>query len=120
MSVAGLAGLALQQWLTTGGTPAAFQQRLAKAVATPWVLATSEDYRFPTTEGGSPGAVTKLMHRYLDRVIAVATVDDVVLDVFIGVVHLVEPPSALFRPSILARVLRGPRREAPATPPRAP
>ena len=62
----------------------------------------------------------KLMHRYIDRVIAVGTVDDVVLDTFIGVVHLVQPPSALFRPSILARVLRGPRREALTTPPPAP
>jgi hypothetical protein len=60
------------------------------------------------------------MHRYIDRVISVATVDDAVLDTFIGVVHMVKPPSALFRPPILARVLRGPRREAPARPPPAP
>ena len=32
----------------------------------------------------------RLMHRYIDRVIAVGTVDDVVLDTFIGVVHLVQ------------------------------
>jgi flavin-dependent dehydrogenase len=120
MSVAGLAGLALQQWLATGDSSLAFQKRLAKAVATPWLLATSEDFRFPTTEGGNPGPLTKVMHRYIDRVIAVATVDDVVLDAFIGVVHLVKPPSTLFRPPIFARVLRGPRREAPSTPPTAP
>jgi hypothetical protein len=60
-----------------------------------------------------------MMHRYIDRVIAVAAVDNVVLDTFIGVVHLVHPPSALFRPSIVARVLRGPRREPPAGPPPA-
>ena len=120
MSVAGLAGLVLQRWLATDGSSATFQKHLAKAVATPWLLATSEDFRFPTTEGGRPGPMTKVMHRYIDRVITVATVDDVVLDTFIGVVHLVEPPSALFRPPILARVLRGPRRKAPDTPPRAP
>ena len=99
---------------------ATFQKRLAGAVSTPWLLATSEDFRFPTTKGGRPGISMKLMHRYIDRVIAVGTVDDVVLDTFIGVVHLVQPPSALFRPSILARVLRGPRREALPTPPPAP
>jgi flavin-dependent dehydrogenase len=120
MSVAGLSGLELREWLATGGSSAAFQKQLGKAVATPWLLATSEDYRFPTTEGGSPGPMTRVMHRYIDRVIAVATVDNVVLDAFIGVVHLVEPPSALFRPPILARVLRGPRREASVAPPPAP
>jgi hypothetical protein len=118
MSVAGLSGLLLQEWLQAGGTSAAFQKGLAKAVAMPWLLATSEDFRFPTTVGARPGALTKLMHRYVDRVMAVGTVDNIVLDTFIGVVHLIEPPSALFRPAILARVLRGPRREPPDSPPR--
>jgi flavin-dependent dehydrogenase len=120
MSVAGLSGLVLQEWLRRGGTSATFQKRLAKAVATPWLLATSEDYRYPTTVGGRPGVVTRLMHRYVNRVVEVATVDNVVLDTFIGVVHLIRPPSALFHPAIAARVLRGPRREAPSVPPPAP
>ena len=120
MSVAGLSALVLREWLREGGTSASFQKRLAGAVSTPWLLATSEDFRFPTTQGGRPGITMKLMHRYIDRVITVGTVDNVVLDTFIGVVHLVQPPSALFRPSILARVLRGPRREALTTPPPAP
>jgi 2-polyprenyl-6-methoxyphenol hydroxylase-like FAD-dependent oxidoreductase len=120
MSVAGLAGIALREWLQTGGTSAAFQKRLADTVATPWLLATSEDFRFPTTEGGKPGPMTRLMHRYIDRVIAVATMDNIVLDTFIGVVHLIRPPSDLFRPEVAARVLRGPRREAPTSPPPAP
>ncbi len=120
MSVAGLSALVLRDWLREGGASASFQKRLAGAVSTPWLLATSEDFRFPTTEGGRPGVTMKVMHRYIDRVIAVGTVDDVVLDTFIGVVHLIQPPSALFHPSILARVLRGPRREALTTPPPAP
>jgi flavin-dependent dehydrogenase len=120
MSVAGLSALVLQDWLRQGGTSATFQKHLAGAVSTPWLLATSEDFRFPTTEGGRPGVSMKLMHRYIDRVITVGTVDDVVLDTFIGVVHLVQPPSALFHPSILARVLRGPRRDPLPTPPPAP
>ena len=120
MSVAGLSGLVLQEGLRRGGTSATFQKRLAKAVATPWLLATSEDYRYPTTVGGRPSPVTRLMHRYVNRVVAVATVDNVVLDTFIGVVHLIRPPSALFHPAIAARVLRGPRRPAPDVPPPAP
>ena len=120
MSVAGISSLVLRQWLKDGGPSETFQKRLARAVATPWLLATSEDFRFPTTEGAGRSALTRVMHRYIDRVISVATVDNVVLDTFIGVVHLVQPPSALFRPSIVARVLRGPRHEPPAGPPPAP
>lgn len=120
MSAAGMSSLVLRDWLRDRGSSIQFQKRLAKAVATPWLLATSEDFRFPTTEGGSPGPTTRLMHRYIDRVIATGTVDDVVLDTFIGVVHLIQPPSSLFHPSILARVLRGPRRPVLTAPPPAP
>ena len=93
------------------------QRTLARTVATPWLLATGEDFRYPTTEGGRPGPIVKLTHRYLDRVVAVATVDEVVLDAFVSVVHLVRPPSTLFKPGILARVLRGPRRPLLTAPP---
>jgi 2-polyprenyl-6-methoxyphenol hydroxylase-like FAD-dependent oxidoreductase len=117
MSVAGEAALALEGWLRRPTSAQDLQRTLAGTVASPWLLATGEDFRYPTTEGGRPGPIVKLTHRYLDRVIAVATVDEVVLDAFVSVVHLVRPPSTLFRPGILARVLRGPRRPLLTAPP---
>jgi 2-polyprenyl-6-methoxyphenol hydroxylase-like FAD-dependent oxidoreductase len=117
MSVAAEAALALDRWLRAATSTRDLQRTLARTVAIPWLLATGEDFRYPTTEGGRPGPIVKLTHRYLDRVVAVATVDEVVLDAFVSVVHLVRPPSTLFKPGILARVLRGPRRPLLTAPP---
>jgi 2-polyprenyl-6-methoxyphenol hydroxylase-like FAD-dependent oxidoreductase len=117
MSVAAESALALERWLRAPTSARVLQRTLARTVAPPWLLATGEDFRYPTTEGGRPSRLVKVLHRYLDRVIAVATVDEVVLDAFVNVVHLVRPPSTLFRPRILARVLRGPRRPLLTDPP---
>ena len=82
-----------------------FQRQLAKVNATPWLLATGEDFRWPQTEGGRPDRITRLMHRYLDQVLALVAESPLVKQVFLEVLHLVTPPTALFRPAILARVL---------------
>ena len=81
-------------------------------------MATGEDFRYPTTEGGQPDLPTRLMHRYLDRVMERAIVDPVVSQTFGLVLNLTNPPSTLFDPRILARVLLN-RRPAPAAPPTA-
>ena len=117
MSVAAEAALALETWARRPTSTRDLQRALARKIAAPWLLATGEDFRYPTTEGGRPGPLIKLTHRYLDRVIAVATVDATVLDAFVRVVHLVEPPTTLFKPAILARVLRRPRRPPLKAPP---
>ncbi|MEZ0068174.1 flavin-dependent dehydrogenase [Streptacidiphilus sp. MAP12-20] len=76
-----------------------------------WVMSSSEDVRFPTTVGGPSsgltGVLVGLQHRYLDRVLARATVDPAVSVAFSEVMQLVTPPTALFRPSIVWSVLRG-------------
>ena len=70
-------------------------------------MATGEDFRYPSTAGGRPGPATRLLHRYLDRVLEVATVDPRVKRAFLEVMHLLRPPAALFRPAIAVPVLRG-------------
>ena len=82
-----------------------FHRQLAKVNATPWLLATGEDFRWPQTEGGRPDRITRLMHHYLDQVLALVAESPLVKQVFLEVLHLVTPPTALFRPAILARVL---------------
>jgi hypothetical protein len=59
----------------------------------------------------------RLLHRYVDRVMAVATVDELVAVTFLQVLHLLIPPTALFTPRMLARALHGPRRPLLTTPP---
>ena len=122
MSVAGESALVLDRWLGANTPSRDFQVRLRRAIATPWLLATGEDFRYPTTEGGRPSAATRLMHRYLDRILSTATTDDIVADAFIKVLQMIAPPTTLFAPGVLARTLRGPTREAAAidSPPPAP
>lgn len=82
-----------------------FQRRLARANRTPWVLATGEDFRWPTTVGGRPDLQTRLAHRYVDAVLALIVGDQRVAHTFFEVLHLLRPPIALLQPHLLGRVL---------------
>ena len=64
-----------------------FQQRLAKVNAAPWMLATSEDYRYRETEGGSPSLATRFMHRYMNHVLRLSTFDASVRRVLLEVIE---------------------------------
>lgn len=94
-----------------GGIGHATAQAARKGVAAvskgPWVMSSSEDVRFPSTTGGPSGALVRLQHRFLDRVLARATTDPRVCAAFHEVMSLVAPPTALFRPAILGPVLLG-------------
>lgn len=82
-----------------------FQAAQAKAAATPWLMATGEDLRYPATEGPRVGRVTRLMQRYTDRVIQVATEDPTVGLAFARVSHLLSPFTILFSPAVVVRTL---------------
>jgi hypothetical protein len=92
-----------------GAGPAAlgldFQRRLAQGNRAPWLMATGEDFRWPTTEGGRPGPAMRLLHRYFDRVIERSVVDPAVQRVLVAVMHLIEPPSTLLHPAVVASTL---------------
>ncbi len=88
------------------GLARGFQKKLAKVNSAPWTLATGEDYRYLGTEGGTPDRMTRFMHRYMDQVMQLSTKDANVRLVLLEVFNLLKPPTALFRPGILARVLR--------------
>lgn len=112
MTIASLGARALQQCLREQrksglrGLARRFQQRLAKVNKAPWLMATGEDYRYRETEGGTPGLMTRFMHRYLDRVLQLATREVAVRSVLLQVFSMLIPPSALFRRAILFRVIR--------------
>ncbi len=82
------------------------QRRLARRNADPWMLSTGEDLRFPTTTGVRVTAVTRLQHRYLDRVVAAATRDPATADSFAQVVGMLARPTSLFAPRILTAAAR--------------
>ena len=82
-----------------------FQRSLALENRTPWLLATGEDFRWPTTVGGRPDLQTRLAHRYLDSVLTSIVSDQRVAHTFFEVLHLLRSPMALLKPHVLARVL---------------
>jgi 2-polyprenyl-6-methoxyphenol hydroxylase-like FAD-dependent oxidoreductase len=131
MSVAGIAaetlGACLRAHRAThaagdlDGVAARFQQALRRADAAAWTISTGEDLRLPTTTGMPVTPALRAQHRYLDRVDAAATSDTAVADAYTRVLGMLDPPSALFRPRVLAAVLRArPGGDPPPPPPPRP
>ncbi len=83
-----------------------FQRALARVNAPPWQLATSEDLRLPQTTGARAGTMTRIMHRYLDRVIALTTTRADVRLAFLRTMHMLDGPSAICAPHIVWAALR--------------
>lgn len=109
MSIAALGAVELSQALERDdlrpGFALRFQRRLARRIKTPWMMATSEDFRTPITEGDRPSWVTRLTHRYFDRVMAAAVRDPDIHRAFMEVLQLLKPPATLFSPRIAWRAL---------------
>jgi 2-polyprenyl-6-methoxyphenol hydroxylase-like FAD-dependent oxidoreductase len=110
LTLAGLEALAIRE---LAGTTAslddlgqAVQRRTGELVAGGFALATSEDSRWPNTVGAVFGPKTRLIHKYLDHVIALAPHTPEIYRTFIEVQHMVRPRSALFSRPVLGRVLQ--------------
>ena len=96
------------------------QERLAQNDATAWLMATSEDFRYPATDGRRPALPTRLMHWYFGRVLEGAARDPKITKAFSEVVNFLEPPQSLLRPSILFAALTGGMRGVRTSIPSAP
>jgi 2-polyprenyl-6-methoxyphenol hydroxylase-like FAD-dependent oxidoreductase len=81
-----------------------FQKALANGLEVPWLFATSEDFRYPETEGKRPLAV-HLLQSYTHRVSNLTASEPFVTQRFYEVLNMVKPPSALFHPRILIPTL---------------
>jgi hypothetical protein len=116
MSVAGIAAETLAACLRAhrathaaedlDGVAARFQRALGRADAVAWTMSTGEDLRFPTTTGMPVTPALRAQHRYLDRVEAASATDPAVADAYARVTGMLDPPTALFRPRVLASALR--------------
>ncbi|MFD7906968.1 NAD(P)/FAD-dependent oxidoreductase [Kitasatospora sp. NPDC059747] len=80
---------------------------VAAASKNAWVMSCTEDVRFAATTGGPSGAMMKVQHAFLDKVLAAATRNTAVTAAFHEVMSLVSPPTVLFRPALLGAILRG-------------
>lgn len=113
MTAAALSAVALDKTLQKArpdlaGAARRYQQQVAKVVAPIWLMATSEDLRFPTTEGARPGQMARILHWYFDRIFQVVPDDPDVAKIFVAVFQLLQPGPALFHPRVLARVFAHP------------
>jgi 2-polyprenyl-6-methoxyphenol hydroxylase-like FAD-dependent oxidoreductase len=101
---------------TLDGLADRFRKQVAKVVATPWMLATVEDFRYPQTTGQRPPP-TPLLHWYLGKLYRATEHDPRLVAQFLQVMHMFRSPAALFLPHIAWRVLTAGRRApAPAQP----
>lgn len=80
-------------------------RRVAHVIDTPWQIAVGEDFRYPQTTGKKrPG--TAFINAYLTQVHRATHSDPVISKAFIEVLSMLRPPTYLFRPNIIGRVLR--------------
>jgi 2-polyprenyl-6-methoxyphenol hydroxylase-like FAD-dependent oxidoreductase len=119
MSVALSEARALDDCLAAGDRDLArrFFAATARIVASPWAIATGEDYRYPQVEGRRPPGFG-LVSRYMERAHRAARRDPVVLRRFFEVASLLAPPPAMMAPAIAWRVLLGGRGAGQASPAR--
>jgi 2-polyprenyl-6-methoxyphenol hydroxylase-like FAD-dependent oxidoreductase len=82
-----------------------FHKRLDRIIALPWLLATGEDFRYATTEGGRPALATRLLRPYLDRLLLSANRNPAAHHAFLQVIHLTHSPAVLFRPTVVVPML---------------
>lgn len=107
MTVAALEAVALRDLLARGPLdPHEFFARAHRIEDAAWKISTGGDLRFAEVEGDRTPDM-KVMNRYLDRLSRAARTDAVLAGAFLRVAGFVDPPQALFKPSVLWRVLRG-------------
>jgi 2-polyprenyl-6-methoxyphenol hydroxylase-like FAD-dependent oxidoreductase len=110
MSVAALEGQALERALDSRGSLESiwrpFFQASGRIVETPWTIAAGSDFAFPGVTGPKPMG-TGAINAYLARVHQAASADASLCRTFFDVANLLKPATTLFRPAVVARVLRG-------------
>ncbi|MCV7019690.1 FAD-dependent oxidoreductase [Mycolicibacterium aichiense] len=107
MSVAALEALALQRSLRKGDTdlPQRFSRAAAKVVRVAWRNAVSADLSLPEVAGERTLAM-RVNNKFSDMVLTAVETDPVVNSQFFRVIGMLDSPTRLMRPSILARVVR--------------
>ena len=114
MTVAALEAAALRPHLADGQTRD-YLREVGRISGVAWAMALGADLSFPEVEGTRTPA-TRLLGRYIRRLQAGAEHDAQLGQAFLRVTSMVDPPSALLRPSVVVRTLTArstPRRNSP-------
>jgi|GEM_PF-2578416 len=78
-----------------------FQKKLRRMLRVPWFLATSEDFRYPKTEGRAMTGTIACTQKCIDHVIRRSVVDRRAYDAFVNIMHMTRGPEALLSPSAI-------------------
>jgi 2-polyprenyl-6-methoxyphenol hydroxylase-like FAD-dependent oxidoreductase len=109
MSAASMYADVLEQCLQEQGGRAglwrSFFSRAARVAEMPWQLATGEDLRFKETIGPRSPAL-RFLQWYTGKVLTACGRDELITERFYEVMHLLKPPSAVFSPDVIWRLLR--------------
>ncbi|MFI7321194.1 NAD(P)/FAD-dependent oxidoreductase [Streptomyces venezuelae] len=100
-----LLGRLLDRHRTGGldGLSRAYQRAAARVIQVPWTMATSSDLMWAPTGHPLPA---RFAHWYNQQVFALAVHDPSVWARFVRVLNMTAPPALLFRPAVLAKVVR--------------
>jgi 2-polyprenyl-6-methoxyphenol hydroxylase-like FAD-dependent oxidoreductase len=107
MTLAALGALTLckrlaqqQRALNKKGFSLRFQKALARVIEMPWLLTTSEDFRYAEVEGKRPFCLS-VLQGYTKRVCSLTTTDPFVTQTFYEVLNMRKSSTVLFDPRIL-------------------
>ena len=100
--------------LRSRDVPRRFYRRAARVVDGPWRIAVGGDFGHPATTGPRPPGSAAL-NAYVGRVVRASHSSVEVARAFNRVIQLADPPTALVRPALLARVVRYAGRSPVAT-----
>lgn len=113
MTVSAIATTILRDWINQKQLigdhllPARFQKRLAKSNSLSWMLATGQDLRFATTQGGGkPIKSGGFLQAYTERLLKLTNSDPNMNALLMEVAHLLKSPLALYHPQVVFQVLK--------------
>lgn len=78
------------------GFSTVIQWKVAKINKLPWLLGTSEDFRWPSTEGTKPDLITRYIQTYSNRVLLLTPKSKIASKSFLEVLHMLKSPLILF------------------------
>jgi 2-polyprenyl-6-methoxyphenol hydroxylase-like FAD-dependent oxidoreductase len=106
MTVAAMQAAALRDHLRRHGAPDpyALHRAFARTIRDPWDISTSGDLDFPAVVGNRP-LRKRLLNAYVVRLQYAATKDPAATTALMRVNGLIDRPTALLRPGLVARVL---------------
>jgi 2-polyprenyl-6-methoxyphenol hydroxylase-like FAD-dependent oxidoreductase len=131
ISVAARTAVSIDKALTAartgndGRVPEGLAARLRKPIAAElnaaWSLSATADSGYPWAREGKQPLPARLASGYMQRLLRTATDNERAATALFDMTHLVAPPTVVFKPAIVAAVIRGPRHSVidTTTPPTA-